>query len=181
MNDNVFTRGISADETSSYFMSNKIIFYLGTTALPTAFANNNFSDYGYTYVPCFKGHEKDLKTSCGSWTLGLNVHSTKQDAAAEFIKYLTLGDGADVYINASGMVPALTRQFTEDLAQKMPYMKIAEYEVEHTALVRAITPAYNEYSTSLNALWDNVRNGADVEDSVQNCVNDLNTAFLEYK
>ncbi len=181
VNDNVFTRGISADETSSYFMSNKIIFYLGTTALPTAFANNNFSDYGYTYVPCFKGHEKDLKTSCGSWTLGLNVHSTKQDAAAEFIKYLTLGDGADVYINASGMVPALTRQFTEDLAQKMPYMKIAEYEVEHTALVRAITPAYNEYSTSLNALWDNVRNGADVEDSVQNCVNDLNTAFLEYK
>ncbi len=30
---------------------------------------------------------------------------------------------------------------------------MAEYEVKNTALVRAITPAFNEYSTAMNALW----------------------------
>ena len=32
----------------------------------------------------------------GSWTVGMNTYSEKQEAAAEFIKYLTLYDGADV-------------------------------------------------------------------------------------
>ena len=162
VNDGIFTRGISADDTSSYFQSGKILFYLGTTALPAAFEKNGFEDWGFTYIPCFEGHEDEIRSACGSWTIGMNTYSVKQEAAAEFIKYLTLYDGADVYINASGMVPALDRQFTDELKKAKPYMVMAEYEVKNTALVRAITPAFNEYSTAMNALWDNVRNGAEV-------------------
>lgn len=162
VNDGIFTRGISADDTSSYFQSGKILFYLGTTALPAAFEKNGFEDWGFTYIPCFEGHEDEIRSACGSWTIGMNTYSVKQEAAAEFIKYLTLYDGADVYINASGMVPALDRQFTDELKKAKPYMIMAEYEVKNTALVRAITPAFNEYSTAMNALWDNVRNGAEV-------------------
>lgn len=159
VNDGIFTRGISADDTSSYFQSGKILFYLGTTALPAAFEKNGFEDWGFTYIPCFEGHEDEIRSACGSWTIGMNTYSVKQEAAAEFIKYLTLYDGADVYINASGMVPALDRQFTDELKKAKPYMVMAEYEVKNTALVRAITPAFNEYSTAMNALWDNVTNG----------------------
>ena len=115
VNDGIFTRGISADDTSSYFQSGKILFYLGTTALPAAFEKNGFEDWGFTYIPCFEGHEDEIRSACGSWTIGMNTYSVKQEAAAEFIKYLTLYDGADVYINASGMVPALDRQFTDEL------------------------------------------------------------------
>lgn len=177
----IFTRGIGATDTSSYFQSGKILFYLGTTALPATFEKNGFTDYAYTYVPCFEGHEDDVRTSCGSWTIGMNVYSEKQEASAEFIKYLTLYDGADVYINASGMVPALARQFTDELKEEKPFMVLAEYETSNTSLVRAITPAFNEYSTAMNALWDNVRNGADIHESVDNCVAELNTAFKEYE
>ena len=111
----------------------------------------------------------------------MNTYSEKQEAAAEFIKYLTLYDGADVYINASGMVPALERQFTDELKEAKPYMVMAEYEVKNTALVRAITPAFNEYSTAMNALWDNVRNGEDVAGAVDDCKAELETAFKEYE
>lgn len=181
VNAGIFTRGISATETSSYFQSGQILFYLGTTALPATFEENGFTDYGYTYVPCFEGHEDQVRTSCGSWTIGMNVYSDKKDAAAEFIKYLTLYDGADVYINASGMVPALTRQFTDELIAEKPFMEMAQYEVMNTSLVRAITPAYNEYSTAMDAMWDNIRNGADIHESVDNCIAELNTAFAEYQ
>lgn len=181
VNNGIFTRGISADDTSSYFQSGKILFYLGTTALPAAFEKNGFEDWGFTYIPCFEGHEDEIRSACGSWTIGMNTYSVKQEAAAEFIKYLTLYDGADVYINASGMVPALDRQFTDELKETKPYMVMAEYEVKNTALVRAITPAFNEYSTAMNALWDNVRNGADVAGAVDDCKAELETAFKEYE
>lgn len=181
VNDGIFTRGISADDTSSYFQSGKILFYLGTTALPAAFEKNGFEDWGFTYIPCFEGHEDEIRSACGSWTIGMNTYSVKQEAAAEFIKYLTLYDGADVYINASGMVPALDRQFTDELKKAKPYMVMAEYEVKNTALVRAITPAFNEYSTAMNALWDNVRNGAEVAGAVDDCKDELETAFKEYE
>ncbi len=181
VNDGIFTRGISADDTSSYFQSGKILFYLGTTALPAAFEKNGFEDWGFTYIPCFEDHEDEVRSACGSWTIGMNTYSEKQEAAAEFIKYLTLYDGADVYINASGMVPALERQFTDELKEAKPYMVMAEYEVKNTALVRAITPAFNEYSTAMNALWDNVRNGADVAGAVDDCKAELETAFKEYE
>lgn len=181
VNDGVFSKGIAAGDTSSYFMSDKIVFYLGTTAMPGTFASNNFDHYGFTYVPCFAGHEADVTTSCGSWTVGMNPYSEKVEAAVEFIKYLCLYDGADVYINASGMVPALSRQFTDELLTEKPYLAIAQYEGEHTALVRAVTPGFNEYATSVNALWENVRNGADVNEAAQACVDELTTAFLEYE
>ena len=181
VNDGVFSKGIAAGDTSSYFMSDKIVFYLGTTAMPGTFASNNFDHYGFTYVPCFAGHEAEVTTSCGSWTVGMNPYSEKVEAAVEFIKYLCLYDGADVYINASGMVPALSRQFTDELLTEKPYLAIAQYEGEHTALVRAVTPGFNEYATSVNALWENVRNGADVNEAAQACVDELTTAFLEYE
>lgn len=181
VNDGVFSKGIAAGDTSSYFMSDKIVFYLGTTAMPGTFASNSFDHYGFTYVPCFAGHEADVTTSCGSWTVGMNPYSEKVEAAVEFIKYLCLYDGADVYINASGMVPALSRQFTDELLTEKPYLAIARYEGEHTALVRAVTPGFNEYATSVNALWENVRNGADVNEAAQACVDELTTAFLEYE
>jgi len=179
--DGVFTRGINASDTSSYFMADKIIFYLGTTAMPGTFDRNGMTHYAYTYVPCFEGYEDEVTTSCGSWTVGLNPYSSKVEAAVEFIKYLTVYDGADAYINVSGMVPALSRQFTDELLESKPYLKIAQYEGENTALVRAITPGFNEYATSVNALWENVRNGADPMEAALDCIDELNTAFLEYQ
>ena len=181
VNDGVFSKGIAAGDTSSYFMSDKIVFYLGTTAMPGTFASNGFDHYGFTYVPCFAGHEADVTTSCGSWTVGMNPYSEKTEAAIAFIKYLCLYEGADVYINASGMVPALSRQFTDELLEAKPYLAVAQYEGANTALVRAVTPAFNEYATSVNALWENVRNGADVAEAAQDCVDELTTAFLEYE
>ena len=181
VNAGVFSRGIKATEAPSYFMSGKSIFYIGTTQQPTTFASNGFETYGYTYIPCFEGHEDDVKTACGSWTIGMNPYSVKVEGAIELMKYLCLYEGSDIYVSKSGMVPALSRQFDENLLTEKPYMEIAMYEGANTALVRAVTPGFNEYATSVNALWENVRNGADVAESAQNCVDELATAFLEYE
>ena len=81
VNDGVFSKGINATETSSYFMADKIVFYFGTTAMPGTFNSNGFEHFGWTYVPYFEGHADDVTTSCGSWAVGLNPYSAKKDAA----------------------------------------------------------------------------------------------------
>ena len=141
VNDGVFSRGINANDTPSYFMSDKIVFYIGTTAMPGTFDSNGFDHYSYTYGPCFEGHEADVTTFCGSWTVGMNPYSEKVEAAVEFIKYLCLYEGADVYINASGMVPALSRQFTDELLAAKPYLAIAnihQYWRDQVQLLSAV-------------------------------------------
>lgn len=80
-----------------------------------------------------------------------------------------------------GMVPALSHQFTDQLIAEKPFLAVAQYEGANTALVRAVTPGFNEYATAVNALWENVRNGADVNEATQACVDELTTAFLEYE
>ncbi len=163
-------------------MANQIVFYLGTTALPVTMANNSFTNYGFTYAPCFEGHADDVTTCCGSWAIGLNPYSQNKDAAVEFMKYLCIYEGSDVYINASGMLPALTRQFTEELLAEKPYLEIAQYEGANTALVRAKTPGFNEYATAVNALWENVRKRCrNPPPPFQDCIDELNSAFLEYE
>ena len=72
-------------------------------------------------------------------------------------------------------------KFDDELLEAKPYLKIAQYEGANTALVRAVTPGFNEYATAVNALWENVRNGADVESAAQDCVDELTTAFMEYE
>lgn len=183
VNDGVFSRGITANESCSYFIAGKIVFYLGTTAMPGNFERGGLTtdNWGFTYKPCFEGYEENVTTCCGSWTVGLNPYSEKKEAAVTFLKYLCTGEGSDVYIGVSGMVPALSRQFTDELIAAKPYLAVAQYESANTALVRAKTPGFNEYSTAVNAMWENVRNGMDPAEAAQACIDELETAFLEYQ
>ena len=183
VNDGVFSRGITANESCSYFTAGKIVFYLGTTAMPGNFerAGMTTDNWGFTFKPYFEGYEENVTTCCGSWAVGLNPNSEKKEAAVEFLKYLCTGDGSDAYIGVSGMVPALNRQFTEELFEAKPYLRVAQYESANTALVRAKTPGFNEYTTAVNAMWENVRNGMDPAEAAQACIDELETAFLEYQ
>ena len=44
-------------------------------------------------------------------------------------------------------------------------MKIAAYEAANTAVPRAVTPVFGEYSTVLDQAWEDVRNGRCGENS----------------
>ena len=48
-------------------------------------------------------------------------------------------------------------------------------------MVRAVTPAFNEYTTAVNAMWEDVRNGANPKQAALSCEAQLKTAFAEYQ
>lgn len=179
----VASRGIDADEMSNYFASGKMVFLVGGTWTANSVEQLGFENYGYCAMPAFKGYEDKVATPTGSWHFGINAASQNQEIAADFIKFFTLGEGNDLWLIANGDVPSRTEKLQEimDNDEIAGYLKIGAYEAAYTAKPRALTPGFSEYSTVLDATWEDVRNGADVETALNSAVEQLNSALEKYK
>ncbi|MDD6323972.1 MAG: extracellular solute-binding protein [Lachnospiraceae bacterium] len=181
VNDGIASRGYDADQLGDMFYSGKMVFMVGGTWTRNGMTCDDEIDC--TYAPCFEGYEDKVATSTGSWYFGINSQSENKDAAAEFIKYFTLGEGSDMWLSINGDVPSrLDKQ--EEIANDenaTKDMKIAAYEAANTAYPRAVTPVFGEYSTILDQAWEDVRNGADVEDTLNYAVEQFDSAVASYK
>lgn len=181
VNDGIASRGYDADQLGDMFYSGKMVFIVGGTWTRNGMTCDDEIDC--TYAPCFEGYEDKVATSTGSWYFGINSQSENKDAAAEFIKYFTLGEGSDMWLSINGDVPSrLDKQ--EEIANDenaTKDMKIAAYEAANTAYPRAVTPVFGEYSTILDQAWEDVRNGADVEDTLNYAVEQFDSAVASYK
>jgi ABC-type glycerol-3-phosphate transport system substrate-binding protein len=179
--DNLSLQGYNGDETGGLYISGKVVFLIGGDWVQF-FGPLNF-DYGYAPVPAFKGYENKVATPTGSWHIGINNYSKNKDMAAEFIKWITLGDGHTLWIEACGELASTKAAINKILndPDADPIKKIANYEATNTAFPRALTPGYSEYSTIMDAMWEDVRNGSDIKNSLDNAVREINSALAKYK
>ncbi|MDD3278559.1 MAG: sugar ABC transporter substrate-binding protein [Lachnospiraceae bacterium] len=181
VNDGVASKGYDADTLQEQFYAGNMVFMIGGTWTSSGMKCED--EIGCTYVPCFEGHEDQVATSTGSWYFGVNSQSKSKDAAAQFVKYLTLGKGNDMWLDINGDVPSRLEKQQEisNDANATPDMKIAAHEAANTAVPRAVTPAFGEYSTILDQAWEDVRNGADVGETLDNAVEQFDSAVASYK
>ncbi len=179
----VSSQGINADEMSNYFASGKLVFMVGGTWTPSTLSGLGFEDFGFAAMPTFKGFEDKVGTPTGSWHFGINAASKNQEAAADFIRFMTIGEGSDMWLEINGDVPARKSKL-EDIINTPDapgFLKIGAYEAANTSVPRALTPGFSEYSTIMNAMWEDVRNGADVKGSLDSAVEQINAAMAKYK
>ena len=180
VNDGIASRGYDADALAEVFNSGNMIFMVGGTWTPTNMTCDAQIDC--TYAPCFEGYEDQVKTGTGSWYFGLASASEKKDAAAEFIKFMSLGEGNDMWMVVENPVPSRLSLQEEMMHSEnaSKVMQIAAYEAAHTAFPRAVTPAFGEYSDVINSAWEDVRNGANVEDTLNYAVEQFASAVAAY-
>jgi ABC-type glycerol-3-phosphate transport system substrate-binding protein len=178
--NNLALRGFTADEISNLFNSGKVLFMIGGTWTPSQIANTTFA---YAPVPAFRGYETKVGSPTGSWHFGINKASTKKDLAAAFIKWLSLGEGNTIWLRTNNDVPSTQSAITaiQNNANADPVMKIAAFEAANTAVPRALTPGYPEYSTIMDAAFEDIRNGSNVKTTLDNAVRDINSALAKYK
>jgi ABC-type glycerol-3-phosphate transport system substrate-binding protein len=178
--DQLSVRGYNGDEVTPLFNSGKVVFLIGGTWMPSRAPDVN---KGFVPVPAFKGFESKIATPTGSWHYGINKASAKKAQAADFIKFMTLGEGREMWLKAITDVPA-TKAAIDEIQNDPnadPIMKIAAYEAANTAVPRALTPGYPEYSTILDAAFEDIRNGSDVKGALDNAVREINSALAKYK
>lgn len=175
----VSARGITAEEVAGYFASGKVVFMVGATWTGYS-AEAAGLNYGFAPCPYFEGYEDEVATSTGSWHIGISSYTDQMDACADFIKYITLGEG-EAWNRTAGNVPSTLAGVEEDVNGDNAVMALAAYEAEHTAVTRPVTPGYSEYETVINQLFADIRNGAEVEPSIENAIQSINIAFRKYQ
>ena len=181
--DGVALQGFTADDTGSFFLAGKIVFLIGGTWTDNNCKNEEMDTYGYAPVPAFEGHEDQVGTPTGSWHFGIPVNAKNKDLAAEFIKYMSIGEGNELWLEANGDVPATVagadKIMNDENAED--YMKIAAYESSNTAVPRALTPGYTEYDTIIQNTWEDIKNGSDVTESLNNAAEKIEGAMEKLK
>lgn len=182
-NDGVSLKGITADDAGDFFRAGKVVFIVDGTWTANACENEGMKDYGYAPVPAFEGHEDQVGTPTGSWHFGIPKNAQNKDLAAEFIKFMSIGEGNTMWLEGNGDVPS-TVKGAESLinnADAPEYMKIAAYESANTAVPRALTPGYTEYDTIVQNTWEDIKNGSDVQASLNNAASKIEKAMEKYK
>ena len=182
VNAGIFDRGLGAFEGYGNFYAGKIPFIVMTTdSYNYALAGGmQPEDIGFTYLPAFEGHESEVATACGNWTAAVNAYSNNKDAAGKFVNWITYGEGNDLFLKQESMVPNMASRFTDEIYQVNPALVIAAAESGVTSVPRAVTPGFNEYCAILNAMWEDIRNGANIEDAVADAVAQLDSALAYY-
>jgi len=108
------------------------------------------------------------KTGQGSWHWGISQHSQQPRAAAAFIAFLLNTDEVLQMSNANGAVPA-TRTA---VARSVNYQEggelhlFAEQLIQGVSVPRPRTPAYPVITTEFQKAFQQIRNGADVKQAL---------------
>ena len=103
------------------------------------------------------------------------------------MKFLTLGEGNDMWLKANGDIPArvsvIDSYMKDNAYAKYPLsiQRIAAYEAANTAVPRPVTPAYSEYESLINTMLSDISNGAEPKGAIQNCVDKTNSIMKKYK
>jgi len=128
-----------------------------------------------------------VATPTGSWYLGVSKFSENKEAAAKFVRYLTMDEGAQIWFNGNRDLPAnlevlkkieSDKQFDEFPAN---VFRIATYEAQHTAVSRPLTPGYLDWETLFNQAYEDIKNGSDPEKSLNDVASQMDRQLSKYE
>lgn len=127
-------------------------------------------------------------TPTGSWHIGVNANTENRDAATRFVHWISTGEGAEMWWrDGSGDFPAqqsvlaLFATEAEFDALPMSYMRTAADEATVNPRPRAVTVGFLEYEQILQNIFQDIRNGADVAESLNLAVQRIDSEMAKYQ
>ena len=127
-------------------------------------------------------------TPTGSWHIGVNANTENRDAATRFVHWLSTGEGAEKWWrDGSGDFPAqqsvlaLFATEAEFDALPMSYLRTAADEATVNPRPRAVTVGFLEYEQILQNTFQDIRNGADVAESLNLAVQRIESEMAKYR
>lgn len=182
----VAPKGMKSEETDPAFVAGQAAYIVeGPWLIPQLGASK--VDWGVAPQPVFEGGKPATPT--GSWSLAMNPFSKNKEAAAIFLKWMTIDEGGG-YIKyrsdpelAAG--PVGKKIYFDKSVFSSPEGKkaatIIDFETANTAVNRVQTIGYIEFETILNQAFADIRNGADPKTALDSAQTQLTTAWKKYK
>ncbi len=142
-------------------------------------------DWGVSRHPYFEGEAVAIPT--GSWHVGVSAYSDEPEAAQRLVHFLSTGAGAEMWWRETGNLPAqqsvlelfaTDEQFDEP---PMSLMKVVADEASENAVPRPVTVGYLEYEQILQDAFSDIRNGSDVQASLDTAASRIQSEMLKYR
>ena len=167
--------------TPELFGSGKCGMLLGGTfildTLKSKFPN---LDFGVAPHPYFaKGKPV---TPTGAWHFGVNPRSTQKQAVAQFVRDMLSDDMNVLWFKLRPYVPTLNAVWQKESATFANDMwKIAQSEMQNTALARPATPGFREYEDILRVTLRDMQSGGNVKDMLTAAAQKIDREIAKYK
>ncbi len=182
----VSPKGVTADNSYEVFAAGNAAMYVGGEWNLLRFAAADGLDFAVAAHPYFA--DGRVATPTGSWHVGVSAFSEKQDAAAEFVRFLTLSpEGSQIWFDSHGQFPATTalldRLDTDETYAEFPLgaYRLGASEARNTAVPRPQTPGYLEFEDILATTLEDIRNGSDPAPSLDAAVQRIDRALARYR
>ena len=147
----------------------------------------NYKDIDFGILPYpVSDKTKKLVSPSGSWQLAVTTKSDKKEAAAEFVKFMTIGEGNDFWHEDVKSLSARTAVLEEEAEspefQEFPdsIQLLAADESVNTSVIRPLMVGYSEYQDVFTACWEDIRNGGDPVETIDTYTAELNSLLAKY-
>ena len=166
------TYGITADDANSLFKSGKVLFMLNSYSRWKDYRDSEDYEFVMCYNPVFEGYEQYASAPTGSWNVGVSAFSEHPEAAAEFVKFFTIGEGHDMWVELQGSFSAVQADVDAILADPdTDYgTKIAFSEAASIAKPRPKIETFSAYESVINTLWSDLASGGDMDACIDNAI-----------
>ena len=176
--------GTTDDEVMTLFYSGKCLFYLTTTIR----ANEAEFEIAGILHPYFEGGQVAVPT--GSWYQGINKNTKNLELALDFVKWSTIGDGAETWMLNNNQVPA-----NKQLLQNVVDGKYEEFNswpgfatkigsmenLSGNGSIRPVSYGWNSFDSIFSNMLTDIRSGVDVKQALDDTTAQLQQDFNQYK
>ena len=167
--------------TPELFGNEKCALMLGGTFLfdtfKTKFPKLDFAVAAHPYFA--KGKPV---TPTGAWHFGVNPRTKEQAATAQFVKDMLSEDLNVLWFKARPYVPTLNSVWgKEPDTFKADMWKIAQHELQSTALPRPATPGFREYEDILRVALRDIQGGGGVQGILTAAAQKIDREIAKYK
>lgn len=180
-------RGVAAEQNDPAFLAGNTAYQVqGPWLLPEVQTSD--VNWGVALHPYFEGGEPVTPT--GSWALSMNPFSDEKEAAAIFMKWMSVDEGSGYTTYSPPRSSRRTsrarrrttsvRLFTSSEEDEKA-ATIIDFETYNTAENRLATVGYVEFEEILGRAFADIRNGADPAATLENASTELETVWAPYK
>lgn len=184
--DGLYAQGVTPEQSTDEFISGSTAYMVQGNWLVPNLAEADF-EWGVAAHPYFEGG--DPVTPTGSWSLAMSPFSDAKEAAAIFMRWMSIDDGGGyaLYLEApelpatpEGKEAYFDRDiFSSDAGQDAA--AIIDYETANTGVPRLQTVGYVEFEEILGRAFSDIANGADPATALQSATDELTTAWAKYQ
>jgi len=171
--DGIAPRGISPSQTDDLFAQGEVAYFVGGPWAIGRFNGIEDLNYGVAPHPYFADGEPVSPT--GAWALGINPSADNKEAARRFVEFATLTREGAFLTTKNFPLPPVNQEAFADYSEAIaaftptigPAIDIMSHEIARTAVARPRTTGFVAYETEMNRIFSDIRNGADVTESLE--------------